>query len=123
MMRRLLSESEESMKSHVGRVCSDAVAQHVQPLKAEIAQERTERTQFQNEVKEEIGGLRERLDKLEGHRSRPGQDYSNEIVIGGFGEKSKEGAIAMVILILRGQDGNPQIIDERVAAIPRVVRI
>ena len=128
MMRRLLSESEDSMKAHVGRVCSDAVAQHVQPLKAEIATERTERAQFQKEVKEDIAALHKRQDELEQSlKTRPSVRASasdgkrtNEIVIGGFHRKSKAGAIAMVRQIIAGCAGNPQIIEDRVAKVPQL---
>ena len=56
-----------------------------------------------------------------GQRVREGR--SDEVVIGGFGLKSKYGAIALVEKIIEGKIVDPQIIMDRVSFTPTVIPI
>ena len=51
------------------------------------------------------------------------EDRKDEVVIGGFGMKSKEGAINMVESIIVGKDGDPQVLKDKVSLAPKVVPI
>ena len=45
------------------------------------------------------------------------------MVIGGFGLKSKEGAIEMIEKIIMDKDGDPQILKDKVSYAPKVVPV
>ena len=47
----------------------------------------------------------------------------NEIVIGGFGKKTKLGAMKMIEQIIEGVAGNPQIVSDRVGNAPTIVPV
>ena len=131
MMRKLLQEQKEDtkqllqdQKDDTKRVIECAIAQHVQPLNTAIAQERTSRVQAISDVQTQISELRKELCAFiaePGQRVREGR--SDEVVIGGFGLKSKHGAIALVEKIIEGKSCDPQIIMDRVSFTPTVIPI
>ena len=51
------------------------------------------------------------------------EDRKDEVMIDGFGMKSKEGAISMVENIIMGKDGDPQVVRDEVSLAPKVVTI
>ena len=51
------------------------------------------------------------------------EDRKDEVVIGGFGMKSKEETITMVESIIIGKDGDPQVLKDKVSLAPKVVSI
>ena len=48
---------------------------------------------------------------------------SEEVVIGGFGQKSKEGAISLVEKIIHGKAGDPYVVKEKTSQVPQVVPV
>ena len=97
MIVRLLGASEDRTKQHIPSTVYDVFKAYIAPLKAEIAQERIERTKQMSELKESFEEkckvddvkyqkMEERLIRLEGKRSFFVTN-SNEIVIGGFRPK------------------------------------
>ena len=133
MIRRLLEdhdaradERQRQAQLETKRSIEAATAQHVQPLNAAIAQESRTRAQTILEVQQQIQGLQEEFQTFTSQpRQLPPRDEGrhDEIVIGGFGSKSKDGAIRMVEKILDGKEGNPQILKERVSHAPKVVPV
>ena len=122
MMRKLLQEQKEDTKRDIEAV----IAQHCQPLTAAIAQERTTRTQAISEVQSQISDLRLAFEAFSANSASPPRDggtRTNEIVIGGFGLKSKQGAINLVEKIIDGKPGEPKIIMDRVSFTPTVIPI
>ena len=122
MMRKLLQEQKEDTKRDI----EAAIAQHCQPLTAAIAQERTTRTQAISEVQSQISDLRLAFEAFSANSASPPRDggtRTNEIVIGGFGLKSKQGAINLVEKIIDGKPGEPKIIMDRVSFTPTVIPI
>ena len=121
MMRRLLDDhdarpEERSRRLHLDqkRAIETAIAQHVQPLNAAIAQERTARVQAVTEEHQQIPGLHEEFKVFQINSKqlppREGRGQGDEVEIEGFGMKSKDGAIQMVEKVIEGKEGNPQII-------------
>ena len=114
MMRRLLEDhqlkSEEMHRQQLGRQQEElkrnietTIAQYCQPLSSAIAQERTERTQAISEVQAQITELRNAFEAFSTNSippSRAGGNRTDEIVIGGFGLKSKHVTITLVEKII-----------------------
>ena len=108
------------MKIHL----SNTVTNQIQPLRSEIAKERTERIVAQTRQQQQYENLLGRVEVLEGRSiQRRGRDRGNEIVIKGFKLKSKAGAMAMTEKILKDIQGDPEIIHDRIANVPVVVPI
>ena len=77
------------------------------------------------EVQHQIQGLQEEFRVF---ASQPSQllsreERDDEIVIGGFVSKSKDGAMHMVEKILDGQESNPQMLKERVSLARKKVAV
>ncbi len=131
MMRRIQQESEDRLKDFMSRSVSDAVATHVQPLRSEIAQERTERTQQFLSYEMRFNNLDGRLASVESAQSSHVSASSanigeiDEVVIGGFDKLrfSRDGAIAQCQHILSNVSGSPTIVHDRVANAPTVVTV
>ena len=121
MMRRLLAEE----RAHIQNDIKDAIEQRVSPLRDEITAERTERTQQFMDMQAEIKEIREQLLKTPAGGSSQGLQHErrDEIVIGGFHNKSKQYAITACQGILRNVPGNPRVLNEKVGNVPRVVPV
>ena len=119
-MRQLFSQQQDEVK----RTIETAIAQHVQPLNSAIAQERTERTQAISSVQGEIADLRAAFEAFTTNPNQQSREnLSDEVVVGGFGQKSKDGAISLVQLIIEGKPGEPWVIRDKVGQVPKVVPI
>ena len=132
MMRRLLKEQDDRnedwhrrQQEETKRTIESVIATHVQSLNAAIVHERTARTQAISEIQIQIQGLQAEFQTFTATTAqRPlREDRKDEVVIGGFGTKSKEGAINMVESIIGGKDGDPQVLKDKVSLIPKVVPI
>ena len=92
------------------------ITEHVQPLGVAIEQKRTERVQAVAEVHEQFIGLRDEFPAFAATSDSRARDArhddarTDEIVIVGFGLKSKDGAIAMVEKVITGKACNPKIL-------------
>ena len=121
MMRQLFSEHKAEKKHTI----ESTIVLQLQPLNHAIAQERIERVEAISDIQTQISDLRAAFDAFStnpppGHRREEGGD---EIVIGGFGQKSKEGAITMVQKIIDDKAGGPHVINERTSQTPQVVPV
>ena len=93
----------------------------MQPLGLDIDAERVERVQEITEVQNQISELREEFrafasNSNQSTRGDARTDSRNEeIVIGCFGLKSKDGAMRIVEKLIAGNDGNPTIMEDRVS--------
>ena len=133
MMQRLLQASEERMEDHIARTNDALIAQHVQPLRAEIAQERIERVQqgmrheeMLEELSKRTSVLEERVQIAAQNSSVGGSSIDNNIIIlWGFDKlmMSKSGVIIKVSEILLDKAGSPKILEHRVANISSVIPI
>ena len=52
---------------------------------------------------------------------RPHESSSGEIIIGGWTQKSKDGAIKLVEKVIEGKAGQPKIMMEKVAMVPKEI--
>ena len=97
------------MKDNMAEACRQIVVQHVQSLRTEMAKERTERTKVQTEIQKELEAINQRLDDMHPRTSESSSAYTriDEVVIGEFHLKSKQGAITMVEEIIHGLSGSP----------------
>ena len=125
MLQKQLSESEDRQKAPFSQYLINIVSQHITPLKSEIAQERTARTQDITELRAELKEMNEKIDRLTSSSSSFGRsgNRTDEVIIGGFKKKSRQGAIHLCREILHGIEGSPTIIEDRIANIPVVVPI
>ena len=132
MMGRLMANSEGRMKTHIDSVMAKTISSQIQPLRAEIATERTEHAKDQSALRAEFQELRQEMHSRMDEVAKPSsssasgspQDYrSDEIVVGGFELKSRAGAISMTRRILDKIPGNPKILEEKVSATPQVVPV
>ena len=137
MICRLLEahqlKSEEMHRQQLGRQQAElqrtietTIAQHCHPLSTAIAQEMTTRIQGISEVQAQITELRNTFEAFSTSSippSRAGGNRTDKIVIGGFGLKSKYGAIALVEKIIEGKSCDPQIIMDRVSFTPTIIPI
>ena len=125
---RLQLESEGrtriNMKADIASSISESINQYIAPLKAEIKKERSERKEQFSSIEKHMQEIDQRVAQLEEKKVQISSDQSrqDEIVIGGFQLKSKDGAITMVKEILKDIAGNPTIVD-RVANVPSVIPI
>ena len=112
-------------RAEVKRTIETAIAQYVQPLNTIIAQERTSRVQAISEIQQQIKSLQAEVHTISANTvpNRPREGRSDEVVIGGFGLKSKEGAIEMIEKIIMDKDGDPQIFKDKVSYVSKVVPI
>ena len=55
--------------------------------------------------------------------SRASGNRTDEVVIGGFGLKSKDGAIRIVEKAIAGNDDNPIIMKDQVSMVPEVIPV
>ena len=132
MLRRLLEEHDaraderhRQVQLETKRSIETVIAQHVQPLNAAIAQERTIRVQATLEVQQQIQGLQEEFRAFTSQsRQLPSrEERDGEIVIGDFVSKSKDGAMHMAEKILDGQEGNSYIVKEIVNLAPKRIPV
>ena len=97
-----------------------------QPKSTAIDKERSDRVQAVSEVHVQLAELLNEFPTFvstSGCRVRDSlheDARTDEIVIGGFGLKSKDGAIVMVEKVITGADGNPQIFYDRISMVPKV---
>ena len=97
------------------------IAHHVQPLSTAIAQERIERVQAIARTQDQVSELRAAFGALSTNAvpaQHPRGSRSEEIVIGGFGQKSKEGAINLVENIIQGKASDPYEMKEKTSQVP-----
>ena len=86
-------------------VITSAIAQYVQPLSASIVQERTERQKAIFEMQGQITILRAEVQALNSNSNlRPRDARTDEVIIGDFGQKSKDAAVNMVSEIIDDKD-------------------
>ena len=94
-----------------------------------IDAERAERVQAIIEVQNQISELREEFCVFVSNSSRPTRgdkrtdSRNEEIEIGGFGLKSKDGAIRIVEKVIAGNNGNSTIMEDRVSMVPKVIPV
>ena len=96
----------------------------MQPLGLAIDAERTERVQAITDCQNQISELREEFHAFASNSSQGDAriDARNEeIVIGGVGLKSKDGAIKIVEKVIVGNDGNPTIVKNPVSMVPKII--
>ena len=75
----------------VNRTIENVIAQYIQSLNSAIAQERTERIQAISSIQNEIAELRVAFDAFSINPSQHSRENpSDEVVLGGFGQKSKD---------------------------------
>ena len=129
MMVRLLSASEDKQKKAFDSSIQNAIAEHVQPLKDEMKEERNERLHQHTETQTQIAELKSQMEVLQrngggnGGGGVFGASRTDEIVIGGFQGKSKAGVIIMCKKLLSSIPGGPTILEDRIGNAPDVVPV
>ena len=121
-MRQLFSQQQDDMR----RTIETTIAHHIQLLSTAIAQERVEGVQAITDIQYQISELRAAFDTLSATPAPtqyPREARSEEVVIGGFGQKSKEGAISLVEKIIHGKAGDPYVVKEKTSQVPQVVPV
>ena len=85
-----------------------------------------ERVQAITVIQDQISELRAAFDTLSVipiPAQYPREARSEEVVIGGFEQKSKEGAINLVEKIIHGKAGDPYEVKEKTGQVPQVVPV
>ena len=104
-------EFEDRHESEMKPVIIFVIVQYVQLLNVSIVKEKIERQKAISEVQRQINILRDEVRTLNSNSNlRPRDARTDEVVIGGFGQKSKDGAIKMIEKIIDGKEVNPTII-------------
>ena len=107
-------EFEGRHESDMKLVITFAMFQHVQSLNAVIVHERIARTQAISEIQTQIQGLHAEFQAFTATTAQMPlrEDRNDEVVIGGFGMKSKERRINVIENIIMIKDDDPQILKE-----------
>ena len=101
----------------------------MQSLGLAIDVERVERVQAITETQNQISELREEFRAFVSNSNHPTRedartdDRNEEMLIGGVGLKSKDGAVRIVEKEIAGNDNKPTIIEDRVSMVPKVIPV
>ena len=111
----------------MNRTVADAIAKQIHQLSVAIDAERAERVQAVADVQGQIAELRDEFRVfISNPNQRPRDDLrtdarTDEVVIGGFDLKSKEGLIRIVEKVIAGNDGNSKKIEDRMSTVSKVI--
>ena len=117
MFQKLLRESEQRQQNHFQSIVDTSIDKRIQPLQDDVGK-------LQNTTED----LHNRVQKLENEdvagtsATRKNDERMNEIVLGGFGGKSRDGAIAVAQTILNDIAG-AEIIYDRIGQAPEIVPV
>ena len=123
--QKRFDEFESRQHSEIKRTILFAIGKQIQSFHSAIDAERAEQMQAVANIEVQIAELRQEFLAVTSSSSqRPLEVVRlDEIVIGGFGFKSKEVAIMMIEKVIDGTGGNPIILKEKVSLAPKVVHI
>ena len=112
-------------QEYIKRPIESAIATHVQFLNAAVPLERTASIQTISEIQTQLQSLQTDFQGFTATTIQilPWEDRKDEVVIGRLGMKSKEGVISEVENIIAGEDGDPQVLKDKVSLSPKVVPI
>ena len=112
-MRQLFREFEERQQTETKKIISGVIEQHIQPLNVQIIKEREGRMQSILKVQQQLAELRNEVRTSIGKNPhRPHKAASDEVVIEGWLQKSKDGAVKLVEKIMERKLGLPIILFE-----------
>ena len=123
-MQQLFREFEERQQTETNNIISWVIEKYIQVLNSAIIKEREDRMQSISKVQQQLTELRDEVRESIGQNPlKPLEKASDEVVIWGWLQTWKDGAVKIIEKVIDGTTGHPTWLLEKVAMVRNVIPV